>query len=56
MKVLALLIVLFLTSCSAVRIPAEEPEEWDTVYQGQGRHSGVWVQVNDSTWVKDTIP
>lgn len=55
MKVLALLTVLFLTSCAAVRVPVEEPDEWDTAYQGQGRHSGVWVQINDSTWQRETI-
>lgn len=55
MKKLALILILtVLVSCAAVQVPVEEPEKWDTVYQA--KQGCVWTQVNDSTWVKDTIP
>lgn len=49
-----ILVLILLASCSAARVPVEEPIEWDTVYQA--KQGCVWTQVNDSTWVKDSIP
>lgn len=55
MRMLALVLILtVLASCAAIQVPADEPEKCDTVYQA--KQGGVWVQLNDSTWVKDTIP